>query len=154
MTNEQKRWNSLQFDNETVKIWLNDLLESKNKIYIEELTIEEIKTEIEETKGSIDNFIILGDKHAIVDCEEYLEVLKEMLNKYMNKKLVIVTTDMEIELAMFVDATKIVDTRDVVEEAKEKYYDGEFHSELFDDVLAELMKEYGIDFEFVEHEEM
>ena len=72
----------------------------------------------------------------------------------MKKKLVIVTTDMEIELAMFVDATKIVDTRDVVEEAKEKYYDGEFHSKLFDDVLATLMKEYGIDFEIVEHEEM
>ena len=72
----------------------------------------------------------------------------------MNKKLVIVTTDMEIELAMFVDSTKIVDTRDVIEEARKKYYDGEFHSELFDDVLAGLMKEYGIDFEFVEHEEM
>lgn len=82
MTNEQKRWNSLpKFDNETIKIWLDALLESKNKMHIEELTIEEIKTEIEETKGSIDNFIILGDRHAIIDCEEYLEVLEGLLGE-------------------------------------------------------------------------
>jgi hypothetical protein len=81
MTNEQKRWNSLpKFDNETIKIWLDALLESKNKMYIEELTIEEIKTEIDETKGSIDNFELLRDRHAIIDCEEYIEVLEEMLN--------------------------------------------------------------------------
>ncbi len=72
----------------------------------------------------------------------------------MNRKLVIVTTDMEIELAMFVDATKLVDTRKAVEEAKDKYYDEECHSELFDDVLADTMKEYGINFEIIEHEEM
>ncbi len=72
----------------------------------------------------------------------------------MNKKLVIVTTDMEIELAMFVDVTKLVNTRKAVEEAKDKYYDGEYHSKLFDDVLSDTMKEYGIDFEIIEHEEM
>lgn len=74
----------------------------------------------------------------------------------MKKKLVIVTTDMEIELAMFVDATKLTNTREAIAEAREKYY-GEvqaLHSELFDDVLAETMKEYGIDFEIVDHEEM
>ena len=82
MTNEQKRWNSLpNFDNETIKIWLDTLLENKGKMLIEELTVEEIKAEIEETKGSIDNFELLGDKHAILDCKEYIEVLEEMLSK-------------------------------------------------------------------------
>jgi hypothetical protein len=81
MTNEQKRWNSLpKFDNETIKIWLDALLESTNKMHIEELTVEEIKAEIEESKGSIVNFELLGDRHAIVDCEEYIEVLEDMLN--------------------------------------------------------------------------
>lgn len=81
MTNEQKRWNSLpNIGNETVKIWLDTLLESTNKMYVENLTVEEIKAEIEETKGSIDNFELFGDKHAIIDCEEYIAVLEEMLN--------------------------------------------------------------------------
>lgn len=82
MTNEmqEKRWASLpDIDNETVKIWLDNLLEDKNKMFIEELTVEEIKAEIEETKGSIDNFRMWGDRHAIVDCEEYIEVLEEMM---------------------------------------------------------------------------
>ncbi len=72
----------------------------------------------------------------------------------MNKKLVIVTTDMEIELAMFVDATKLTNTREAIAKARNRYYNGEYHSELFDDVLADTMKEYGIDFEIIEHEEM
>ena len=81
MTNEQKRWNSLpDLDNETVKIWLDALLETTNKMSVEEFTVEEIKAEIEEAKGSIKDFSILGDKHAIIDCEEYIAVLKEMLN--------------------------------------------------------------------------
>ena len=81
MTNEQKRWNSLpDIDNETAKIWLDSLLDSTNKMSVEELTVEEIKAEIEEAKGSIKDFNILGDKHAIIDCEEYIEVLEEMLN--------------------------------------------------------------------------
>lgn len=81
MTNEQKRWNSLpDIDNETVKIWLDALLETTNKMSVEEFTVEEIKAEIEEAKGAIKDFNILGDKHAIIDCEEYIEVLKEMLN--------------------------------------------------------------------------
>ena len=83
MTNEmrEKRWNALpNFDNEIVKIWLDTLLDDKNKMCIEELTVEEIKAEIEESKGSIENFRILGDRHAIIDCEEYIEILEEMLN--------------------------------------------------------------------------
>lgn len=82
MTHEQKRWDLLpNIDNETVKIWIDALLESTNKMYIEELTVEEINAEIEESKSSIDNFELLGDKHAIIDCEEYIEVLEEMLIK-------------------------------------------------------------------------
>lgn len=81
MTNEQKRWEALpNIDNETIKIWLDALLEATNKMFLEELTVEEIKAEIEENKGSIDNFELIGDRHAIVDCEEYIEVLEEMLN--------------------------------------------------------------------------
>ena len=63
------------YDNDaiyTVEDWIK---------HFEELTVEEIKAEIEETKGSIDNFELLGDRHAILDCEEYIEVLEEMLNK-------------------------------------------------------------------------
>ena len=68
-------------DNETVKIWLDSLLEDKSKMFVEELTVEEIQAEIEETKGSIDNFRMWGDRHAIVDCEEYIEVLEELLEE-------------------------------------------------------------------------
>ena len=72
----------------------------------------------------------------------------------MKKKLVIITTDMEIELAMFVDATKLTNTREAIAEARDRYYSEECHSELFDDVLSDVMNEYGIEFEIVEHEEM
>jgi hypothetical protein len=82
MTNEQKRWESLpDIDNETIKIWLDQLLESKNKMLVEELTVEEIEAEIEENRGSIENFSICGDKHAILDCEEYIEVLEDILEE-------------------------------------------------------------------------
>lgn len=77
-----QRWASLpDIDNETVKIWIDALLESRHKTLVETLTVEEIKAEIEETEGSIRNFRSWGDKHTIVDCEEYLEVLTELLNK-------------------------------------------------------------------------
>ena len=82
MTKEQKRWDALpDIDNEIVKNWLDSLLEDKNKMFVEELTVEEIQAEIEETKGSIDNFRMWGDRHAIVDCEEYIEVLEELLEE-------------------------------------------------------------------------
>lgn len=82
MTNEQKRWDALpDIDNETVKTWLDSLLEDKSKMFVEELTIEEIQEEIEETKGSIDNFSMWGDRHAIIDCEEYIEILEELLKR-------------------------------------------------------------------------
>ena len=82
MTKEQKRWDALpDIDNETVKTWFDSLLEDKSKMFVEELTVEEIQAEIEETKGSIDNFRMWGDRHAIVDCEEYIEVLEELLEE-------------------------------------------------------------------------
>ena len=82
MTKEQKRWDALpDIDNETVKTWLDSLLEDKSKMFVEELTVEEIQAEIEKTKGSIDNFRMWGDRHAIVDCEEYIEVLEELLEE-------------------------------------------------------------------------
>lgn len=79
---EMKRWEALRnIDNETVKIWLDNLLEDKNKVFVEELTTDEIEAEIAETKGSIENFSIWDDDHAILDCKEYIEVLEEMLQK-------------------------------------------------------------------------
>lgn len=73
----------------------------------------------------------------------------------MKKKLVIVTTDKEIELAMFVDASKLTNARKAIAEARNRYYDGgEHRSQLFDDVLSDAMNEYDIAFEIVEHEEM
>lgn len=41
----------------------------------------------------------------------------------MKKKLVVVTTDMEIELVMFVDANKLANTREAVSIARKKYYE-------------------------------
>lgn len=38
----------------------------------------------------------------------------------MKKKLVVVTTDMEIELVMFVDANKLANTREAVSIARKK----------------------------------
>lgn len=76
--------------------------------------------------------------------------------KNRNKKLVIVTTDMEIELAMFVDSTKLEPTRQAISEARKEYYEElrQCNEKLFDDVLFKTMRQYGIDFEYVEHEEM
>jgi hypothetical protein len=80
MTNAQERWEMLpDIDNETIKTWLDQLLEDKHKMHVEELTHEEIKAEIEETKGSMVNFKAWGDRHGVIDCEEYIEVLEELL---------------------------------------------------------------------------
>ena len=62
--------------NETVKIWLEELGNP---------TIEEIKAEIDEVKGTISNeklWALADDIHYenIAVLEEYLEVLEEMLN--------------------------------------------------------------------------
>ena len=65
---------------ETIGYWLEQLLVSFGKTNVEELTANEIKVEIEEVKGSIQNYQIWDDKHAIATCGEYLKVLEEMLN--------------------------------------------------------------------------
>ena len=62
--------------NETVKVWLEKLGNP---------TVEEIKTEIEEVKGTISNeklWALAEDIHYenIAVLEEYLEVLEEMLS--------------------------------------------------------------------------
>lgn len=74
----------------------------------------------------------------------------------MKRKLVIVTTDMEIELAMFVDGTKLTKVRNVVEKAREKYYEEECYSksESFEAVLSNMLNESCIDFEIIGYEEM
>lgn len=72
----------------------------------------------------------------------------------MNKKLIIVTTDTEIELAMFVDIKKLEPTRQAIAEARNKCYEKECYEGLFDDMLFEIMQKYGIDFEYVDYEEM
>lgn len=84
MTNEQKRWNALpDIDNETVKIWLEELGNP---------TAEEIKAEIEEVRVAISNEHLweLGydgkeplNPHTenIEVLMEYLEVLEEMLEE-------------------------------------------------------------------------
>ena len=115
MTNEQKRWDSLpNFDNETIKIWLDMLLESKGKMFLEELTIDEIKAEIEENKGSIENFKLLGDKHAILDCDNYIKFLEDLLpKKYL------VTAIRDIDDTNNVEVAGVFDTIEQAYKAKD-----------------------------------
>ena len=96
MRNNEKRCNLItNIENETVKIWLDALLENKNKMLIDELTIDEIKAEIEEVKGTISNEHLweLGydgeesiNPHSenIMILMEYLEMLEEMLKEKEN----------------------------------------------------------------------
>ncbi len=74
----------------------------------------------------------------------------------MNKKLIIVTTDMEIELVMLVDSEQINITKEVVEETKDMYYSEKICSTslLFKDVLSEAMNRCGINFEIIDYEEI
>ena len=70
--------------NETVQIWLNNLLESTSKITLEELTAEEIRAEIEEVEGTISNERLWAYANSIHEENiavllEYFEVLNEML---------------------------------------------------------------------------
>lgn len=70
--------------NETVQIWLDDLLESTGKETIAELTAEEISAEIESVQGTISNERLWAHANSIheeniIVLLEYLEVLNEML---------------------------------------------------------------------------
>lgn len=69
---------------ETIDIWIEQLLESTGKSNVDELTAEEIRTEIDDIKGTIQNEeIVLGisefAEENIKQFEEYLEVLEELL---------------------------------------------------------------------------
>lgn len=79
---QEKRWKNLSWiESDIVKIWCNELLEKKNKMSLEELTIEEIKEEIEEAKRDIKQYRMWNDRHSIMDCKEYIEVLEEVLEE-------------------------------------------------------------------------
>jgi hypothetical protein len=72
------------FNNETVQIWLDDLLETTGKATLEELTAEEIRAEIEEVQGTISNERLWAHADSIheeniIVLLEYLDVLNEML---------------------------------------------------------------------------
>ena len=76
--------------NETVKFWIDLLLEETGKATLEELTAEEIRAEIKEVRGAISNEHLweLGydgeepvNPHTdnIMTLMEYLDLLNEML---------------------------------------------------------------------------
>lgn len=69
---------------EFIETWKEQLLEATGKASIKDLTIEEIKTEIADVKGTIDNeTILIGvTEFAEENIEHYqawLEILEEML---------------------------------------------------------------------------
>ena len=71
---------------ETIKIWIEQLLDSTGKSNVNELTTEEILIEIDGVKGTIRNEeIVLGisefAEKNIEQYEAYLEVLEDMLSK-------------------------------------------------------------------------
>lgn len=69
-----------------------------------------------------------------------------------NKQLVIIKTDGNIELVMFVDAANISVAEDAVRKAREIYYTEESiqRETLFDDVLFSVLREKGVDYEYIE----
>lgn len=71
---------------ETIKIWLDNLLEATGKSSVDELTVEEIRAEIEEMRGTIRNEeCLLGIYEYAEDnlkqMFKYLDRLEEMLNE-------------------------------------------------------------------------
>ena len=71
----------------------------------------------------------------------------------MDKKLVIVTTDMEIDFAMYVEANKLTNTKEAIAEARDIFWTTDYDG-WFDDLVSEIMTEHGIEHEIVDHEEM
>lgn len=72
-------------DNEVVKIWLQGLLITTNKTTLEELTTEEIHTEIEEVEVTISNERLWAHTDSIHEDNiiillEYLTILYKMLS--------------------------------------------------------------------------
>ena len=69
----------------TIEIWLGALLKATGKTTTDELTVEEIRAEIEEVQGTISNervWALSDDIHYenIEQLSAYLKVLEEMLN--------------------------------------------------------------------------
>lgn len=64
---------------ETINIWLDNLLEATGKSSIEELTAEEIRAEIEEMKGTIRN------EEALLGVWEYAESNLKQMFKYLER---------------------------------------------------------------------
>lgn len=71
----------------------------------------------------------------------------------MNKKLIIVTTDMEIEFVMFVDAVKIKEVKNIIEYARQKHYEQGDGLNLLD-ITSSLMKDHKIDFDLIDFEDI
>ena len=72
-----------------IECWLDQLLEATGKPNIDELTAEEIRAEIDDIKGTIDNeSIVIGisefAEKNIEHYEAYLERLEEMLKNKEN----------------------------------------------------------------------
>lgn len=70
---------------EMIDYWIEQLLKSTGKSNVDELTAEEIRTEIDDIEGTISNEeIVLGisefAEDNIAQYKAYLEVLNEMLN--------------------------------------------------------------------------
>lgn len=98
------------------------------------------------------------DDVITIDEEEY-EYIKTILNdrgiefeeERFNKRLVIVTTDCEIELALYVNYSSLAKVNEAVAEAKERYYYGNEKNEReFADVLFNILKRENIDYENIE----
>ena len=64
---------------ETINIWLDNLLEATGKSNIEELTADEIRAEIEEMRGTIRN------EEALLGVWEYAEGNLEQMFKYLER---------------------------------------------------------------------
>ena len=64
---------------ETINIWLDNLLEATGKSNIEELTEEEIRAEIDEMRGTIRN------EEAILDVYEFAEENLKQMFKYLDR---------------------------------------------------------------------
>ena len=71
---------------ETIDIWIEQLLESTGKSNVNELTVEEIRVEIDDVEGTIRNEeIVIGisefAEKNIEQYKAYLEVLEKMLKE-------------------------------------------------------------------------
>lgn len=80
-------------NNETIAIWIEDLLEENEKTRIKDLTARELEREIKEVKGTIKNERLWSladddDLHLenLTILEEYLKVLNQILTELREEK--------------------------------------------------------------------